>query len=317
MLRCSRVAVLIIVGLATACVSRPRGPLSVHDSRTFPASESKLVRLELRSLDAVIRVQEGSSIAVDVDLMARSSSSASARRWIERNTPVFDDSPGELRVHLPAGRRVGLSFGFLHTEGKLSVTMPSTCKLEVATASGDVTISGDQRLAGAVRINTTSGDVTVTGGVGELVVDTTSGDVRVKGHALDVLQAETTSGDVRLDSGAAKVLIDTSSGDVRLDELTGSATIDASSGDVAAHWARVASGERVRVDASSGDVSLTLPVSALSGEAQTSSGRLRSTFEGERSKGERSLRFSSEKPDVLLEVRTSSGNITLRRRSSD
>ena len=209
---CSLLAVALI-----GCVPRPRGPLSLHESHSFPVAEGKLVHLDLRSLDVDLRVRAGTCIEVAVDIEARSSSSTAARRWVESHTPVFADSPAELRVTLPRAARATFSIGFFHSKGVLTVTLPPTCRIEVGSASGDVTISGEGKLTAPVHIKTASGDVHVDGGVGQLIVETASGDVRVRRVELDLLQAQTASGDVRLESGARKVAVDTASGDVRLE----------------------------------------------------------------------------------------------------
>jgi len=303
--------------LVLVACARPSVPNAVHESKTFPAAAGKLVRLDVRSLDVHVKVAESSTISVTVDLKSRSSSRAATRRWIERNTPVFDDSESVLEVRVPSvGRRSLVVVGFIHTEGRLELVIPPSCRLEVRTSSGDVSIEGEPPLSGPVRIDTASGDVTVRDGVRELIADTSSGDVRVTGQALAVLEADTASGDVTLEGGAERVIVETSSGDARLEKLTGDLSADTSSGTVAANWERLAAGNKVRVRTSSGDVRLRLPEGTpLGGEINTTSGRIHSDFSPTREKHGRMMSFVAPGASVDLEVRTSSGDVNLRARS--
>lgn len=301
---------LVALAPALSCVAAS-APARAHLSQSFPAPAGKLVRLELRSLDAEVSVVPGDVIKVDVDLEARSSSPAAARRWVERRTPTFEDTPTRLDVRVPSSRGGLFLVGFFESHGKVRVVLPPTCKLEVESSSGDVQLSGDAPLDGAVHIDTSSGDVEVRGGVSQLVVETSSGDVRVDGPRLELLQAQTSSGDVRLRGGARRAIIDTSSGDVILRSLSGELSAHTSSGDVRADWQGIASQTRVSAEATSGDVTLSLPSSAEPhGTLETRSGRIDSEFKGQSDRRDHTLTLDGGGID--LTVHTSSGDITLR-----
>lgn len=316
--------VLVAAVLATlmpSC-SRPQGSRTDLDlTNTFPAATGKLVRLEVGSLDVDVETVAGESISVETRLEAHSSSRAAAERWVEAHTPKLDDSPSRLEI--TATRRASMAlFGFLSTKGMVRVKLPVQCTLEVHTSSGDVTIAGASLLAAPARVDTSSGDVAVRGGVRDLLVGTTSGDLRVTGVALAVLDATTTSGDVQLDAGAARAVVETSSGDLHLRNLGGDLSAVASSGDVDARWSGLPPSCTVRVQTSSGDVTLRLPAAAdLTGEARTTSGSITSEYAGEEDRRGRRLRLGGgaatpEQPahpvaGVALSVRTTSGDVTL------
>jgi hypothetical protein len=303
----------VLIGVS-ACVSH-RTPSSVHETRSFPAHAGKLVRLDVRSLDVHVTVAESETIQVGMDLQVQSSSHAWARRWIERNTPVYEDSDSVLEVHLPERERHGLFFvGFVHTNGRLDLVVPPECRLEVKTSSGDVRTEGGVTLAGPVRVNTSSGDVTLTGGVHEALVQTSSGDVRVSGPALASLEVDTSSGDVKVTGGAGKTVVDTSSGDVRLEKLSGNLSADTSSGDVWASWQELPGGASVHVRTSSGDVRLRLPAgTGLAGTITTTSGRIHSAIPpAHEERRHHQMSFEAASGAVKLEVRTSSGDVSLR-----
>lgn len=320
-----QLAALLLTIPALACTRPATEPAQLHETHTFPAPAGKLVSVEVQSIDVDVEVVEGETITANLDLEVHSSSRGSARRWIERNTPTFDDSPTRLEVQAPSRGHTVVMFGFLSTDGRLTLKVPSGCRLEVRTSSGDVHLSGEKALAGTVRIDTSSGDVTVRSGAHELIADTASGDVHVSGRDLAVLEADTASGDVRLEDGADRVVVDTASGDVTLRELRGDLSASTSSGEVRASWRTLAAGEAIKVGTSSGDVSLRLPGAlAASGELRTGSGTISSELAG--SEDERGRRFTFTAPapaaeapagaaqaSVAISVRTTSGDITLTR----
>ncbi len=334
-----RSVLLVLVALVSALACRPpRAPLAYHDARTFPAEAGKLVEVDARSLDVEVTVQRGESIAVKVDLEARASSRSAAARWVERSKPAYTDSENRLEIRVPSRRRHVMMIGYFHTRGSIQVTLPPGCRLVVQTASGDVSLDGDELLSESIRLETASGDVRVSGGARSLLVETASGDVRVTGGDLDEFQAQTASGDVELRTGARRVQVDTSSGDLRLERLLGALSAHTASGDVRATWREAAGGTRAIVNTASGDVTLRLPRDvSLTGKVSTSSGRIRSDFPGsfgrrertftlqgqgltddappagpaERSTPEQRLEPSGEVGKV--EVETASGDITLHR----
>ena len=305
------VAALTVPLVASACM-RARVPLSVHDTKTFPAAAGKLVRLDVRSLDVDVSVAPVESITAEVDIDARSSSRAAARRWVDSHTPTFEDSPSTLEIRQNPGRSGVVIFGYIDTKGRVKVTVPPSSRLEIRTSSGDVTVTGEATVSGPVRIRTSSGSVTVTGGLKELIAKTSSGDVVVRRQALTELEADTSSGDVTLESGSQRAIVGTSSGDVRLEQLQGGLSVDTSSGEVAASWSTLAAGATVRVHTSSGDARLRVPASSpLRGLISTRSGSIRSDLAGTSGRHEHELSFTASGAAAEIDIRTSSGDVSL------
>jgi hypothetical protein len=286
-------------------------PQALHESLRFPATQDKLVQVDLGSCDVEARVEGQDTIRVEIDLEVRASSAAAARRWLERHKPELEDSEKTLLIRTPKGRPALYLASFRQTRAIVRVTLPSRCRLEVSTASGDVRLSGETLLSGPVRVTTTSGDVRVDGGGGDLIVHTASGDCEITGPPVTSLQFDSGSGDLRLRGGASRVISDTSSGDVIADALVGSMSAHSSSGDVKATWQRLAPGDTVGIETTSGDVTLRLPAGArLRGELQTSSGDLRCEFESTCRHHECVLNATD--PANELKVTTSSGDIGVR-----
>ena len=110
--------------------------------------------------------------------------------------------------------------------------------------------------------------------------------------------------------------MDTASGDAKLEKLTGDLSADTSSGDVSAGWERLSAGAKIKVRTSSGDVRLRVPEGTpVGGEINTTSGRIHSDLPGSSDKRGRTMSLTTPGTGVGLEVRTSSGDVTLRTRS--
>lgn len=115
-----------------------------------------------------------------------------------------------------------------------------------------------------------SGDVTAEG-VATVSVGAKSGNVRVSNVAGNV-KVNTKSGDVRLASLGASVEVTASSGGVSGKDLRGSTVIHGSSGNIDLELTRAAD---VRVDAHSGNVTLTVPPGAYRVQTSAKSGSVK------------------------------------------
>jgi DUF4097 and DUF4098 domain-containing protein YvlB len=268
------------------------------------------VSCDVRALDVEVRVEEGDAIKADVNLRVSSSSRHAARRWLESRTPRFEDRADALDITV-AGRKGGVVvFGSLRTRGRLTLTVPPQCRLEITTSSGDVSIRGDSVLRNPTHLRTASGDALVAGGVDELAMHTASGDLRVERRPLSRLEFTSASGDLRVRRGCGDAVLKTASGDLRLSGLVGSLSARTASGDIIASW--TATPPRIEVGTASGDVSLELPKDiALRGSVTTRSGEIRSSFAGTGGRRGRSLHW--DEGQSAIEISSASGDVRIRR----
>jgi DUF4097 and DUF4098 domain-containing protein YvlB len=151
-------------------------------------------------------------------------------------------------------------FGFGHCEATLVVHVPAGTAVRVDTSSGDLSAHG---LNANVSLYTASGDVRVGRLNGRLDLDTASGDVDAANLRSDTVRAHTASGDVDLDFELPpeNVDADTSSGDVRVYVPRGpaiySVDADTGSGDETVDVNRDAGASRLlKADTASGDVEI-------------------------------------------------------------
>jgi len=106
-------------------------------------------------------------------------------------------------------------------------------------------------------VRASSGDVILEGLTGDMVVRSSSGDIVLRSIAGSI-DADVSSGDIVLEDVTGDVLAQSSSGDVIADRLSASSVrIQASSGDIVLDL--VTAPERVDVESSSGDVTITVP----------------------------------------------------------
>jgi Toastrack DUF4097 len=173
------------------------------------------------------------------------------------------------------------------------IALPPGVDLKLKNLVGKIHSSD---VEGRQSFDSSSGDVMVEGGKGEIVADTGSGDVDVSDFEGDV-SADTGSGDVTMTKvRGERLLADTGSGDVRYVSCTGSLDADTGSGNVTG--SDLVAGRSVRADTGSGDVRLSGDFSAVR-KLLVDTGS-----------GDVSLAFSAV-PSVRLKVSTGSGDIDI------
>ena len=177
----------------------------------------------------------------------------------------------------------------------LDIDVPRTARLSVRTLSGDVVALG---IGGASRWATASGELRIQADGGPISVESMSGDVTIDASVALELSARLVSGELRV--RAPRLL--------RLDAST-------TSGDVDVDGA-LSEGEAGSITSVSGDVRLTASGDVRL-DARTVTGDVRASVphRAEGGRGHRTLIIGDGRAHVS--VRTMSGDILVRGRSSD
>jgi DUF4097 and DUF4098 domain-containing protein YvlB len=218
-------------------------------------------------------------------------------------------------------RRISISY---------DITVPPATTLTARTGSGSQTIGP---LSGAVTASTGSGSIAVGIVDGEVEVRTGSGEVDIAAGKNRV-RVSTGSGSVKVGRVSGAVSVNTGSGSVTVEESSGG-TVDVSSGSgsidvnrlnggLEAHTAsgsiRVAGTPSANWDVhtSSGTINLAIPDgTAFRVQASTSSGQINTDHQlTVTSVGRRELQGSVGSGGPLIEARTSSGSIHIRKNSA-
>jgi len=240
-----------------------------------------------------------------------------------RSVPA-DTLRKSLTVILPAGTEYS-RFKVYTASSNLECLGVNADKLELMTASGDLTVEGK---ANKLEIASASGNVSFTGEVeGEITCDTASGDLFITSTA-KTIDINSSSGDINLvQTGTADIITLTSiSGvitansekapEIKVSSSSGNITLRAadsdqiiastSSGDVHVGVTKMTD---IKATASSGDVILSLPATAgFSASVTQSSGYFTSDF-AVKTEGNKLVCGDGS---ASLIITTSSGNVSLK-----
>ena len=217
----------------------------------FPTPEP--VRLEIKISAGVIEVETADADESTVTLTGSQKLLDATRVELVGDRLVVQEKRKGLTV------LVGRSDGPFRVQARV----PHRSRVEIVTASGDVTLDGT--FAG-LEAKSASGDVGVTGEVdGNATAKTVSGNVRLPHIAGDV-NVRTVSGNVGAEAVDGSVSVRSVSGNVHVGSLReGTVTVQSVSGDVELG---IAPGTNIEVDAgsASGVLSSEVPLSGTRGD---------------------------------------------------
>ncbi len=308
----TRVTLVVLALAVLACPpSASAADRSGHWDHSFPARPGMTVTIDASFHEVDVTARPGTTVDVVVDVEVEASAGR-AERLLDELTPVFRSDGDDIVIRSTRSRGFHLDLGSSSTRGRIAVALPPGLDLVCDTSSGSCSVHGDLGDA-TVSCDTSSGEVRVDGAMGALTADTSSGGVHVSvNRPLEEFRADTSSGEVRLGGGAVEATADTSSGSVDLRDMLGNVSVDTSSGEVEVRWVSIPADARIRVDTSSGGVSLVLPAgTGLRGVVDTSSGRIRSDFGGSISERGHHLQLEGGPGAVGLYVDTTSGGVEL------
>ncbi|HVN74780.1 MAG TPA: DUF4097 family beta strand repeat-containing protein [Thermoanaerobaculaceae bacterium] len=303
-----RVLVAALFLLASSAMAAEKNEVI---EKSFPSHAGKVVLVDAGPLDLYVRASDIPEIRLRVQLIADALSSSKAVAWVDAHRPTIEDTDGQLRITAPSPAGISLFKGVLVTRARIELTLPPNVRPDLSTGSGSLRAEGEFPDARPLRLRTASGDSEFTGWAPEVEARSTSGDILLRAsRAFEKVMARSASGSVEISGGARSTRCDTSSGDVRLLGLLGPVGIATTSGNIVARFDALAPGEEVRINTTSGRVSVSLPPgSEPGGELSSSKGEIRSAFPGTSDPKTVRLDLSGNGPKVF--VTTSSSRIEL------
>jgi Putative adhesin len=292
-----------IVGLAALVLTGGSvfGSAELVVDETKPASATGLVEIE--------------GVSGKFTITGTDQAAVSVKGTLDEAAVLHFTSSGDhtvIMVKLPRAH----SFSGINRNGMcdLAIQVPAGSNVSASLVSADVKASG---VNGELRLETVSGDVTVSDHPAEVEAKSVSGDVKILATT-SRLKAETVSGGVTIQGPDGEAEVSSVSGDL---EVNGGRfrNLDAStvSGDLS-FAGDLTPDSQVDLSSHSGDVELKLPATISARfEMQTFSGDITNGFsdsqagEDESGVGGRKLTFTVGAGDARIKVNSFSGSVKL------
>jgi len=233
----------------------------------------------------------------------------SRRRYRVKSSGRGTEAWADLRITVPAGKRVSVNIGV----GEASSTKVEG-DLSIGVASANVVVNGHK---GSLRLDTGSGrvDVRDVTGAEELTSDAGSGHVSIRDAVAKRMKLESGSGGIDGDNLTADELtVDVGSGGMRFNRVTAeNVRLDTGSGGIDFELRN--SPRSLDLDSGSGSVTLTLPTNLdAEFDVETGSGGISSDFAVQVNRIERHrMRGTVGKGGGRIRVETGSGSVRLRK----
>jgi DUF4097 and DUF4098 domain-containing protein YvlB len=187
------------------------------------------------------------------------------------------------------------------------IVVPVEYNVRVETSGGDIVVTG---LTGAVKGTTSGGDLDISSVTGDVNVETSGGDIRLKALT-GTLVTETSGGDIEGSALRGDVSVQTSGGNIDLRDVDGKMVASTSGGNV-----RLELMDNKGVDASSsgGDIVIKFPGSAgASVHAESSAGSVHCEFPFQGTLDDGLLDGTFNGGGNRVRVETSGGDIAIRK----
>lgn len=313
-----------------------RGDLNLGIGEKYNVNEEK--DIDLGSADnIVIRViSSDTKVMVSDGDTVRASLKGTVRTTNKDAVPGLEVARNGSSI-LIAERRDDVNLGYYISNVNMDITIPREFKGKISFEGASCDLAASDLDVESVSIDLTSGDIKLDDIAldGILGIVTTSGNIDIKRLKAKEASIESISGDKVLESilvdGAVNIIstsgksvingmdsgnlaINSLSGNMEIIDLNSGVQAESTSGNINLSLSKVTDG--IDINALSGDVELRLPSdSDFSFVCTVGSGNIYCDFAlEEESPGKRSLRDIYGKGDVPINIRTTSGNISLKKK---
>lgn len=201
------------------------------------------------------------------------------------------------------GERSKIHFGFFINPSMIyEIFIPKeySKNINIKTVSGDIMVE-DNISNQNLTLKSTSGDIKSTNTLTSTIdIQTVSGDVDLE-DVVGTTSIKTTSGDVKASNLEGDINIHTVSGDIRISSLIGGTNIETTSGDIKMNRFELQNASKMKTV--SGEVDLTLENTNCEVRTKTTSGDVHLP---------NGSSLIGDKVDYILEIKTTSGDITIK-----
>lgn len=307
---------LALVAVPALAIARP--PLIYHRVIKLAAHPGHTVRLVLSQQDVVIHVSSNNSVIVSTDIWADAGSTDAKSKIVTRLAPKISAQDGNVVIQSPTYNGWGWHFNFSSgPQARVTVTMPASMAVNYRLGSGDFRFV-NPGANNPIKGYSGSGDVMVKSASTRLAAKTGSGDIFVALRQVNQsarVQLSAGSGDINFAGIVDSLNFSTGSGDIGISNTSAKqALLSSGSGDITAHWQNLTVGTSLNASSGSGDLVMFFPVdSKLGGTISTGSGEVNTDFAATIHSNRHSYTLAGGNGAILLNTRTGSGDITLRK----
>ena len=278
--------------------------VSSQYTESFTLEAKPNLQIQSNAGDIVVTATDGDQI--EVDLVKTSWGLYEAKAM----TVIVEESDDMLRLISPDPTKF-IRVGGGEDSIKYTVRVPAETAVDLDTSFGDISVTGTR---GRVSLNTSSGDVNVSdvlAGEADISLEISFGDINIKDISGQDVRLETSNGEVsvtNLDANG-EVVLKNSFGDISIEALTAASFFaDTSNG-----WIKLVGGQvdgTIEARSSFGDLEVT-DVAADGYTLTTSNGEIK--LDGAR--GQIDLRNGfggitvEDATDAILDIETSNGRV--------
>ena len=314
--------------LTALCVSAATEE-NIHETRAAKPGGTLVVEVDFGSIEVI--PGENDKVVLDAHRKIQASSKEKEQEYFAA-APITITTEGDkvivraIAKHESIGRQLWKMMGRTRTEAHYKLRVPANFETDLETSGGNLSVSG---LTGNLKADTSGGDLNFTGIQGEINGDTSGGDIVAK-DCNGATTLDTSGGRIEVTGGRGKLSVDTSGGNVtvlnrvgdtkvessggklRLGHISGKLTAATSGGSVSAILPSPVGGD-VRLETSGGSITVvTPPNAALTIDAETSAGSVRSDLPvANMKRDDDSLRGTINGGGTKLVLRSSAGSINI------
>lgn len=191
---------------------------------------------------------------------------------------------------------------------RVEAFVPSKFNARVETSGGDINVSG---ITGGFRFDTSGGDINLKYLNGKVNAETSGGNIQLLGHKGNMFLS-TSGGNITCKNVVGDVKAETSGGDIDIDQNDGKLFAETSGGDISILY----NGENKGIDASTsgGDITAKIPANFKAKvHLETSGGSVKSNFDNAKTFKVKRSEFDAEYNGggPLVKLETSGGDITV------
>ena len=318
-------AALALVGAHPAPATEP-APTQDNVERSFNVGRGGTLQIDASFGSIEVSTSGGSSVDVKVIREVRERYEDDAQQILAEHQVNVSQSGNDIIVTTEVSDRARDRWNDEYRNTPLRVrfeiSVPRDYNVDLETAGGNIEVDD---LNGDLRSETAGGNLDFGNISGTVWAHTAGGnitnfipiDIKVRGVTIgDIdgnVDAETSGGSIRIERAGGEVHASTAGGNIEVKEVGGTIEATTSGGNVSATITRQPSGD-CRLSTSAGTVTVTLAEGiAVDVDARTSIGSVASDFSIDGTVGRNSIRGSINGGGPELHLRTSAGNIRIRR----